>query len=136
MTIIGSSFTKINVEKKSPAKGKISIKNNASIKSVEEYPMPSQAKQKGLRFTFAFVSKYEPKIAEISLEGNVILLMEAKKGEEVLASWKKDKKIPQEVMTSVLNTALTNCNIQALILSKDVGLPPPIPMPKIKAEQK
>ena len=56
MAIIGSSFTKINVEKKAPARGKININNNASIKSVEEYPLPSKADQKGLRFTFEFVS--------------------------------------------------------------------------------
>ncbi|MBW2966793.1 hypothetical protein KY342_06850 [Candidatus Woesearchaeota archaeon] len=136
MTIIGSGFTKINVEKKAPVKGKININNNASIKAVEEYPLPGKSNQKGLRFTFEFFSKYEPKIGEINIEGNVILLLEAKKGEEVLANWKKDKKLPKEVMTPVLNTALTNCNIQALILSKDVGLPPPIPLPKLKTEEK
>lgn len=136
MAIIGSSFTKINAEKKAPAKGKINISNNASIKSVEEYPLPGKTNQKGLKFTFAFASKYEPNIGEINIEGNVILLLEAKKGEEVIAKWEKDKKLPKEVMTPVLNTALTKCNIQALILSRDIGLPPPIPLPKIKVEQK
>ena len=136
MAIIGSSFTKINAEKKAPAKGKINISNNASIKSVEEYPLPGKTTQKGLKFTFGFVSKYEPNIGEINIQGNVILLLEAKKGVEVIANWKKDKKLPKEVMTPVLNTALTKCNIQALILSRDIGLPPPIPLPKIKTEQK
>jgi len=136
MAIIGSSFTKINVEKKAPVKGKININNNASIKSVEEYPLPTKTNQKGLKFTYGFVSKYEPKIAEINIEGNVILLVDAKKGEEVLSSWKKDKKIPKEIMASILNTALTKSNIQALILSQEVGLPSPIPLPKVKIEQK
>jgi len=136
MAIIGSSFTKINVEKKAPVKGKINISNNASIKAVEEYPLSAKTNQKALKFTYGFVSKYEPKIAEISIEGNVILLVDAKKGEEILNSWKKDKKIPKEIMTSILNTALTKSNIQALVLSQEMGLPAPIPLPKIKIEQK
>ena len=86
--------------------------------------------------TFGFVSKYEPKIAEINIEGNVILLLDTKKGEEVLNSWKKDKKIPKEVMGSILNTALTKSNIQALILSQEMGLPAPIPLPKVKIGEK
>jgi hypothetical protein len=136
MVIIGSSFTKINVEKKASVKGKINISNSAAIKSVEEYPLPAKTNQKGLKFTFGFVSKYEPKIAEINIEGNVILLVDAKKGEEVLNGWKKDKKIPKEIMTPILNTALTKSNIQALILSQEMGLPAPIPLPKIKIEPK
>jgi hypothetical protein len=136
MAIIGSNFTKLNVEKKAPIKGKINIGNTAFIKSVEEYPLPTSTNQKGLKFIFVFNSKYEPKIAEISIEGEIILLLDTKKGEEVLNSWKKDKKIPKEIMTPILNRALTKSNIQALILSRDVGLPPPVRLPKVKIEQK
>ena len=137
MTIIGFNFNKINVEKKTSVKGKINISNNISIKSVEEYPLAvGKTQQKGLKFTFEFVSKYEPKVAEINLTGSVLTLQEAPKVEELVNAWKKDKKLPKEVMTPVINTALTKCNIQALILSQELNLPPPIPLPKVKTAQK
>ena len=47
-----------------------------------------------------------------------------------------NKKIPKEIMTPILNSALTKNNIQALILSRDVGLPPPLRLPRVKVEQK
>ncbi len=137
MAIIGSSFTKINVEKKAPVKGKISISSKFLIKSITEQPLGTGITgKKGLKITLEFIWKYEPKIGEMSIEGDTILLLESKKVEEVLNSWKKDKKIPKEIMTPLLNSALTKNNIQALILSRDVGLPPPVRLPRVKVEQK
>ncbi|MBI2658791.1 hypothetical protein HYX05_01660 [Candidatus Woesearchaeota archaeon] len=57
-----------------------------------------------------------------------------KKIKELLASWKKDKKVPKELMAGLLNTILTKCNIQALILSQEINLPAPIPMPKVQIQ--
>jgi len=44
----------------------------------------------------------------------------------------KDKKLPKEIMAGLLNTKLTKCNIQALILSQEINLPAPIPLPKVQ----
>ena len=44
------------------------------------------------------------------------------------------KKVPKDVMTAILNTVLTKCNIEALILSQKVNLPAPIPLPAVKQE--
>jgi hypothetical protein len=37
-------------------------------------------------------------------------------------------------MSAILNTVLTKCNIEALILSQEVNLPSPIPLPKVKVD--
>ena len=134
MAIIGVNFTKINIERKEAARGKINISNNIAIKDVKERDIaPGKTiDQKGVQFIFEFASKYEPKVAEIKLEGDVMYIGTNKQVEEITKSWKKDKKVPKEIMTGVLNTALTKCNIQALILSQSVNLPPPIPLPKVK----
>ena len=42
----------------------------------------------------------------------------------------------KEVMEQVINTALNKSNVEALILSRDINLPPPIPLPKIKGKAK
>ena len=136
--IIGFNFTKISIEKKPKAgSGKININNNIAITNVEEKDIPlGKSKQKALFFTFKFTSKYEPAIGDIELVGNITFIAAPAKTTEVISSWKKDKKIPKEVMTSVINTALNKSNVQALILSRDINLPPPIPLPKIKAQTK
>ena len=53
-----------------------------------------------------------------------------KKVKKAIDGWKKEKKVDKDIMTQVLNTALTRCNVQALILSQDLNLPPPIPLPR------
>lgn len=137
MTIVGFNFNKISVEKKEAAKGKITINNNISIKNVEKRDLSlGAAKQEGVKFIFEFVSKYEPKFAEISLEGDVLYLAGSEQVKKILDGWKKNKKVEKDVMAQVMNTALTKCNIQALILSKEVNLPPPIPLPSVEVTTK
>tara|TARA_Y100000310_G_scaffold95150_1_gene92996 strand:+ start:2814 stop:3236 length:423 start_codon:yes stop_codon:yes gene_type:complete len=136
MTIVGFNFTRLEAEKKDMAKGKISVGNNVSIKNVEEKNLSlANDKQKVLAFTFEFTSKYDPNIGHIKFTGDVLFMEDAKKVKELLDGWKKDKKLPKEIMTGILNTVLSKCNIQALIMSEQINLPPPIPLPKVQSEQ-
>lgn len=132
MAIIGFNFTKMHIERKAPVTGKISVKNNVAIKDVDKKDFNlGKSKQVGLQFTFEFTVDYEPKIAEIILEGEVIDLQDEKRAEAIVKEWKKSKKLEPAVMTNILNTVLGKANIQALIMSKDMNLPPPIPLPKV-----
>ena len=136
--IIGFGFTKLSAEKEENAKGKIDINNNVSIKDVleENLALGRDKQQNILKFIFEFTSKYEPNVGNILFEGELLYMEEPKKAKEILADWKKNKKLPKELMAGLLNTILTKCNIQALILSQQVNLPPPIPLPKVQiAEQ-
>ena len=60
---------------------------------------------------------------------------DSKSVKEILDGWKKDKRLPKETMTNVLNTILGKCNVEALILSERINLPPPIPLPKVQVGQ-
>ena len=132
MAIIGFNFTKMHVERKAPIAGKISVKNNVSIKDVEKNDFNfGKVKQTGLKFTFEFTVDYEPKIADILLEGEVIDLQDEKRADAIVKEWKKSKKLEPAIMTTILNTVLSKANVQALIMSKDMNLPPPIPLPKV-----
>ena len=133
--IVGFNFTKMSAERHEGVRGKININNNVSIKNVEEKNLAlGKEKQNTLNFTFEFISKYEPKLGEILLGGDVLFMADPKKAKEILDGWKKDKKIPKDTMTAILNTVLAKCNIQALIISRDINLPPPIPLPKVESE--
>ena len=131
--IVGFGFTKLNAEKKEAPKGKVDINNNVTVKNLEMADMKlGNDKQSVLKFIFEFTSKYEPNIGVMLFEGEVLYMEDAKKAKDILASWKKDKKLPSDIMAGLLNMILTKCNVQALILSQEVNLPSPIPLPKVQ----
>ena len=133
--IVGFGFTKLSAERNEAAKGKIDINNNVTIKNVEESDLSlGKDKQNVLRFIFEFTSKYEPSIGTILFEGELLYMEDPKTVKEILSSWKKDKKLSKELMAGLLNTILTKCNIQALILSQEINLPSPIPLPKVQVQ--
>ncbi len=136
MTVIGFSFTKMLIEKKNPVKGKININSNVGIKNIEETNININTAKKALKAEFEFSSKYDPKIGEILLEGEVVYLVEKDKAKDILKNWKKNKKLDKDVRTNILNNVLAKCNVQALILSRDMNLPSPMPLPKIGEESK
>ena len=117
------------MEKKNVPKGKVDISNNVNIKKVEDVDM---GPQKALGFDFEFVSKYEPKIAEIKLSGKLFFTDKPEVLKDVAKEWKKGKKIKKEVLIPVMNTILHRCHVEGIILSQQTGLPTPVPMPKIK----
>ena len=137
MPIVGCNYRKITLERKENVTGNINIKNNIAIKDVEEKEFAlGKAKQQGLRFSFEFTTEYEPNIGTINILGEVLFLDEPKKIKELAASWKKNKKVEPDVMQQVLNTALSKCNVKALILAEDINLPSPIPLPRVSIEKK
>jgi len=132
MTILGIQFSKIVMEKFGPARGKVTVNNNVAVTEVEKIEITFGAtKQDVLRFDFEYKAQYDPKIADITLTGSLTFFDKKEKLTELAAGWKKDKKIPKEIMTTVLNSILTKCNVESLVLSRELGLPPPIPMPKV-----
>ncbi len=133
MPIVGFGLTKIIAEKTDAIKGKVDIRNNVSVKDVKPADI-SLGREKGntAKFIFEFTSSYEPGIGRILFEGEVLFMDDSARIKELQESWKKDKKLPQDVMAPVLNSILNKCNVQALILSQDINLPPPIPLPKVQ----
>lgn len=130
--IAGFNFTKINAEKTEVARGKISVNNNVTLKEVVESDVSfGKQKQNAVSFKFEFTSQYDPSIGLIKFEGDVLYIDEPKYIKEILASWKNEKKIKKELMAGIINVILTKCNIEAMILSQQINLPSPIPLPKV-----
>jgi hypothetical protein len=133
MALVGFHYTKMMIEKKKAAAGKINVSNNIVIADVKEAKLNmGDAKQKGVEFSFKFTTKYTPDVANIDLEGAVVFLGADTKVKEILDKWEKEKKITKEVLEEVYNHLLGKCNVEALILAKEMNLPPHIPLPKVK----
>ncbi len=136
MSIIGFNFTKMHVERTGGAQGKINISNNVGIRDVKEARINlGGSDTAGISFEFAFKVTYEPGIGSIEFEGDVVAMEEKSKVEDILASWKDKKVVPQEMLKQVLDTVLNRCNVQAVVMSRDINLPIPIPMPKVNVKK-
>ncbi len=141
MTVVGFNFNKIDVERTKLLQGKVSINNNIAIKDVENKDLSlGAAKQMGLKVGFEYEVKYtneaKENLAHIGLAGEVLILEQDSKVKELLKEWEKSKKLNKEVTLQVINTAHAKCNVQAIILSRDINLPSPIPLPKVEAGEK
>jgi len=134
MGMISFNFTKMDIEKKKAVTGKVNIGNNVVIKEVSEKDISFAKDQKGIQFNFEFTSKYEPDYGYINLNGEVLYLEEKARAKEIIDDWKKNKRVEKELMANVLNNVLMKCNIQALILSQSINMPPPIPLPKVNVD--
>ncbi len=123
------------VEKKAPVKGKVNINNNVVLTDAGKSELTwGTGKQNVLRVSFEFRTLYEPKIADITLNGELLYYDKVEKIDELDKQWKKEKKLSKEVTGEILNHLLSKCNIEAMILSRETGLPPPIPLPKVQVK--
>ena len=132
MPIIGFNFNQIIAEKNNKITGKLNIKNDLAIKSIEQEKITLEKSEEVLKFNFEYIINYEPKVGKIAITGNILYMDEPKKIKEILDNWKKQKKLSNELAPRILNTILSKCNIKALILSQDINLPPHIKMPFVK----
>lgn len=129
MTVIAFNFTKIVAQRKRPVKGKISITNNVSVSGVEEAKLNLDNKKGAMRVEFSFVTKYEPDVGAITLEGDLVYLDTEARVAEAIAAWKKTKRLPKPIMNPILQAVFTKCHIEGLLMSKDLNLPPPVRLP-------
>ncbi len=123
-------FKKIDANFLGTLEGEVSINNNVAIKNLEE----NDGK---LVVSFEYRTKYaqtETEIAYILMAGDLNYLDDSGKVTEFVTEWKKEKKLPSEIMSNVLNFILGRCNVESLKLSQVMNLPSPIPLPEVKVD--
>jgi hypothetical protein len=133
MPVITINFNRLLAERKGDGAKSLKVNSNVNVKDVVKAELAlGTAKQDALRFEFEYITKYEPDHAQIKIEGNLIYLAPNDKVNTILKEWKKESKISKDVMAEVVNNLLSRCNIEALILSREMNLPVPFPMPKVE----
>lgn len=132
MPIIGLNFDKIGAKKDNKITGKLQIKNNIRISSVNQEKLSVSSSDDLLKISFEFKVTYEPKIGGLQINGHVLYMDEPKKIDEIMSFWKKKKGLPKELSPQIINAILAKCNIKSLMLSQDVNLPPNINLPTAK----
>ncbi len=135
MAITGIVFDKFLVEKLKDIEAPLKINSSISVTDVSKEKSPEKDKAM-LRFDFVFGLDYTPKQAVVELKGHILFSEKEKEIERIYSGWKKTRKIEPSLMERVMNAVLLRCNIKALLLSQELGLPPHIPMPTLAAKAK
>lgn len=133
MAIIGFKFTKMVSEKKAASQGEVNVQISLNIKDVSKADLKiTDKKQGGLKYNFEFTATYTPDLGSIVLTGTIVDIQDLKSVQAAIKDWEKNKKLDDKKLLDVYNTALSRCCILAILLSKEMGLPSPIPLPRRK----
>ena len=101
-----------------PLPQNVHVSANVSIVGVEE----AEGK---LVLPFVTSITYNPSVAQISLKGKAIVSGEKEELAKIQEGYKKHLPPPAGLLQTITNASL----VEAVILSKTVGVPPPIPLP-------
>ena len=131
MPIIGLKFDSIEGKrKKENFSVEMKINTAPKIVSAKEIDVKAIGK-KAMALGFEFSTQYNPDLAEVKINGEVIYVNE-KQQAEILKGWKKDKKLPDDVGIEVLNHLFRHCLIKVAMIAEDLQLPPPLNFPVVK----
>ena len=76
---------------------------------------------------FVLVINYNPSIAQISLKGSAYVSGDKSEIEKILKSHEEQKPPPPLIVQSISNVVF----IEAVLISRTLNIPPPIPLPQI-----
>jgi hypothetical protein len=93
--------------------------------------MSFDQQRSAVKISFTYTVSYDPDIGSIELAGDILFLQEQAVIQAILDEWTKRKALPKKLSAPLVSAIMQKCVIQALILTKDIGLPPPIPLPRV-----
>jgi len=133
MKIVGFGFTKILVQRKEKLGANLKITQNININEVITEKIPI-SKEEAIKVEFNFTVNYSEDssedLAKLEFEGFVIFIPEKNELKNFLKEW-KEKKIPEESKIPLFNFIMGKCNVKALTLEDELGLPLHFPTPRI-----
>ena len=102
------------------------IDNNSTVTSI------TQSGEDQATLEYRFLANYVG-IGMIKVEGKILIDGDAK---TIVDAWSKTNNMPQEVANMVHSTVITNCLPVAVVIAKDISLPPPMPpIPQMQMQQ-
>ena len=134
MRIIGFNLTKILAERQEEDGQGIRVDQNIDIKDIKEEKIPI-TNNKALKIKFTLTVTYSKDFGKIEFEGSIMTLPDEGEFKSIMDSW-KDKKIPENMKFGIFNFIMNKCNVKALHLEDEMGMPLHIPMPRLSKELK
>ncbi len=137
MRLIGFNFNKILAERIESIKEPPKVSNSIDIREIKELKSEIlKSKEVLLSVKFNYKIEYNPQIAKLEFEGELILSLDSKEEiERVLKEW-KNKKLNEEFQIKLFNLILIKSNIKAVSLEEELNLPLHFQMPMLKKGKK
>ena len=101
----------------------VRIDHNSTVSNI------AVVKDNNASIDFQYTASYGP-VGMIKLEGS--LLYEGDDAKKVSSEWKKTRKMPNQLASHIHTAVMQACVPEAVSIAKDLGLPPPIPLPQVK----
>jgi len=127
----GKSFEMAAIEAKRFTQAREKAKNvrvdqNSSVTEVTKLSEDSAA------VGFRFIVNYS-NLGFIKMEGQIIVEEEV---DPLIKEWSSSGSMPVDAANIVHNVVVSSCLPTALIVSREVKLPPPFPMPRVNIQKK
>jgi len=128
MTI--KSFEISTIDARRLAKGpprtqNLRIDHNSTVTLIQE------TSEREASIDFRFTANYravEEVVGIIRIEGSLVY---EGKGREVARQWSSTGQMPNEVASEIHTTIMNVCIPEAVVVARDLRLPPPIPIPQV-----
>jgi hypothetical protein len=102
----------------------VRIDHNSTVTLVQQ--IGDEETEIGFRYTASYGG-----LGVIKLEGSARYHGDA---DAITSTWQAENEMPQDVASEVHTAVMRNCVPQAVGLSRDLDLPPPVPIPQINFE--
>ncbi len=128
---INMEYTHLEASRYSKPEGTVNIHNNSNISDLSKT-------DDEVNVSFTFTSTYEPSVGLIKIGGNIIISDADEETLKAFSEWESTgkKTIGSELAQRLHNTIISNCIVEATLLSKEIMLPPPTPAPKVTVKDK
>ena len=134
MNIVGFNFLKVSVSRDAKIKKIDNISTSIDVLDLTKEVVPFLKESEGLKINFKYLVDYEPKYAQILFEGVLMVSAAPDTVKETLKQWKK-KQLSNDFKVPLFNTIMSKCNLKALNLEEEMGLPLHIQFPHFSAQQ-
>lgn len=99
--------------------------------SLEDVKMGEKNKE-NVEITYVYTADYKDKIGQIKIKGVLIAKEDSKKSKQIVDSWKKDKKVPDDYAPMVLSAVNYSGSANGTLLARVLNLTAPLIPPKIQ----
>lgn len=89
----------------------------------------SNVKENQASIDFQYTASYGP-VGMIKIEGS--LLYESDDAKKISKEWNETRKMPNQIASHIHTAVMHACVPEAVSIAKDLGLPPPIPLPQVR----
>ncbi len=90
--------------------------------------------QTDVSIEFRFTANYSG-IGFVRMDGKLVVADDSRSPESIAKEWGSTNNMPPELANIVHNAVISNCIITATIITRDIQLPPPVPLPQVDMSQ-